>query len=67
MASLEESIQNREEEIDIIKKGDEDVRKIKDIQSSKEADTMINFHRRAKEEFTKVRNMVHNIPTVDYT
>ena len=50
IASLEESIQNREEEIDIIKKGDEDARKIKDIQSSKEADAMINFHRRAKRE-----------------
>lgn len=63
MASLEESIQNREKEIDIIKKAGEDIRKIKGITSHKEAEAMIGVHRLTKEELTKVRNMVHDIPS----
>ena len=62
MAALEESIQNREKEIDIIRKAREDVRRIKGITSHKEAEAMIDFYRLTKEELTKVRNMVDDIP-----
>ncbi len=58
--SLEESIQNREKEIDIIKKAGEDIRKIKGIISHKEADAMIDVHRLTKEELAKVRNIIWN-------
>lgn len=63
IASLEESIQKREEEIDIIKKTGEDIIKIKGITSHKEADVTIEVYRSTKEELTKVRNMVHDIPS----
>lgn len=61
--SLEESIQNREKEIDIIKKAGEDIRKIKGITSHKEADAMIDVHRLTIEEIANVRNMVYEIPS----
>jgi hypothetical protein len=63
IASLEESVQKREEEIDIIKKAGKDIRKIKGITSHKEEDAMIDVHRLTKEELIKVRNMVHSIPS----
>lgn len=62
IASLEESIQKREEDIDIIKKGGKDMKKIKIIMSTKQAEGMIDFHMSIKEELTKVRNMVQSIP-----
>lgn len=62
IASLEESIQKRDEDIDIIKNGGEDIRRIKGIKSHKEAEAMIDVHRSTKEELTKVRNMVNSIP-----
>lgn len=61
MVSLGESIENREKEIDIIRKSGEDIRKI-NITSYKDAEAMIYFLRLTKEELTKVRNMVDNIP-----
>ncbi len=61
--SIEESIQKREEEIDIIKKGGEDMKKIKGIIGPKQTEAMIGAHRSTKEELTKVRNMVHDIPS----
>ena len=62
IASIEESIQKRDEEIDTIKKAGEDIRRIKGIKSHKEAEAMIDVHRSTKEELTKVRNMVDDIP-----
>ena len=53
IASLEESIQNRKD-IDIIKKGEEDLRRIRGIKSSKEAYAMIDVYRQTKEELTKI-------------
>jgi hypothetical protein len=63
IASLEESIQKREEEIDIIKKSGEDIRRIKGIIGHKQAEAIINVHRSTKEELIKVRNMVHHVPS----
>lgn len=65
IASLEESIQNREKEIDIIKKAKagKDTIKIKGIISRKEADAMIDVHRLTIEEIANVRNMVYEIPS----
>lgn len=58
-ASLEESIHNREEIIDAIKKDIEEMRLII-IPNQIEA---ITFHRSTLEELTKVRNIVNSIPS----
>lgn len=63
MASLEESIQKQEEEIDIIKKGGKDMMILKGITGPEEAEAMIHAHGSIKEELTKVRYMVHDIPS----
>lgn len=61
MASLEESIQNREKEIYIIKKAGKEITTINDIAGSKQTDAMIDLYRSTKEELVKIRNMVYNI------
>jgi len=66
IASIEESIHMREEEIDIIKQGIKkggDTIKIRGIIEPKKAEIMINVHRSTREELIKVMNMVHNIPS----
>ena len=65
ITSLEESIQNREKEIDIVKKAKarKDIINIKGIRSLKEADAMIDVHRLTIEEIANVRNMVYEIPS----
>ena len=63
IASLEESIEKREGEIYIIKKGREEMKKIKGIIGPEQAEAAINMHRSTNEELIKVRDMVSDIPS----